>query len=46
MLFSCGEIHVFIGCRLQQEFGVSSVMLFYVWQCTVLTKVKVAKVNI
>ena len=36
MLYSSGEIHVFISCRLQWVLGVLLylvVVLFYVWQC-------------
>ena len=42
-MFSCGEIHVFIGNRLKQALGILlclAEVLFYVQQYTVLAKAK------
>ena len=48
-MFSCGEIHVIIGNRLQQVLGIllcQVVVLFYVWWCTMLAKANLGKVYI
>ena len=49
MLFSCGEIHVFIDHRLQQALELLLYLtgvLSYVQWCSVLTKAKLGEVCI
>ena len=53
MFFTCGEIHVFIGHRLQQTLEVllcllvyPAIVLFCVWQCAIQTKAKLDDFNV
>ena len=48
-MFTCGEINVLIGHRLQQALGMllcPVIVPFYVWWCTVLTKANLGEVYI
>ena len=49
MLFSCEQICVLIGHRLQWALGAilcPAVVLFYVWLGTVLTKAELSEVHL
>ena len=47
LVLFCGESHIFIGYRLEWALGgllCPVVVVFYVWQCPVLSKAKLCKV--